>query len=161
MKVYTLQRKQFLPVSIDEAWEYFSSPINLSKITPDKLGFEVISDLSVKMYPGMIIQYFVKPLLNIRVRWVTEITHVNQPFYFVDEQKSGPYNMWHHQHKFTEVEGGVIMEDEINYSLPFGFLGRILHSVLVKADLNYIFEYRNSVLKTIFPKKINFSKGAA
>jgi len=161
MKVYTLQRKQFLPVSIDEAWEYFSSPINLSKITPDKLGFEVISDLSVKMYPGMIIQYFVKPFLNIRVRWVTEITHVNKPFYFVDEQKSGPYNMWHHQHKFTEVEGGVIMEDEINYSLPFGFLGRILHSVLVKPDLNYIFEYRNSVLKTIFPEKINLSKGAA
>lgn len=161
MKVYTLKRKQFLAVSIDEAWNYFSSPANLSKITPDKLGFEVITNHSAKMYPGMIIQYFVKPLLNIRIRWVTEITHVNQPYFFVDEQRCGPYKLWHHQHKFTEVEGGVMMEDEVNYSLPFGFLGRIIHSLLVKSDLNYIFEYRKSILKTIFPEKVNFSKGAA
>lgn len=161
MKVYTLNRKQFLPIGIDEAWDYFSSPSNLSKITPDKLGFEIVSDLPPKMYPGMIIQYFVKPILNIRIRWVTEITYVNQPYYFVDEQRIGPYKFWHHQHKFTEVEGGVIMEDEVNYSLPFGFLGRILHSTLVKSDLNYIFEYRSNILKSIFPETINTNRGAA
>lgn len=161
MKLYTLKREQFLPIGIDEAWDYFSSPANLSKITPDKLAFEIISDLSPKMYPGMIIQYFVQPILNIRVRWVTEITYVNEPFYFVDEQRMGPYKFWHHQHKFTEVEGGVIMEDEVNYALPLGFLGRIIHSVLVKSDLNYIFEYRNNILKSIFPETLKTSKGAA
>ena len=161
MKVYTLKTEQFLPISIEEAWDYFSSPQNLSKITPEKLGFEIISELPDKMYQGMIIQYFVKPLLGIKLRWVTEITHVHEPTYFVDEQRVGPYKMWHHEHRFIETEGGVIMQDEVNYALPFGPLGQLLHAVMVKSDLKHIFEFRKKVLKTIFPENLTISKGAA
>ena len=161
MKVYTLKREQFLPIGVEEAWDYFSSPRNLSEITPEKLDFEIISELDDKMYPGMIIKYFVKPLLGIKLRWVTEITHVKEYEYFVDEQRVGPYKLWHHQHRFIETDGGVLMQDEVNYALPFGPLGQFLHSIMIKSDLNYIFEFRSKVIKTIFPEKLTISKGAA
>jgi ligand-binding SRPBCC domain-containing protein len=146
---------------LKEGWDYFSSPANLSKITPRELGFEIITELPQKMYQGMIIQYFVKPLFNLRVRWITEITHVNEPYFFVDEQRGGPYKLWHHQHRFIETEGGIIMEDEVNYAIPFGILGQILNYFIIKSKVEDIFEYRSRILKTLFPGNLNLNKDAA
>jgi ligand-binding SRPBCC domain-containing protein len=126
-KVYTIHTEQFIPISLTEAWDFFSSPANLAKITPAKMGFNIISKFhGEKMYPGQIIEYTVKPLLNIPLYWMTEITHVQEGAYFVDEQRFGPYTMWHHQHHFKAVPGGVKM------SLVFGFcqVGGIARGVM-------------------------------
>ncbi|HEX7358123.1 MAG TPA: SRPBCC family protein [Ignavibacteriaceae bacterium] len=151
MKLYQLKTSQKLPISIQTAWEFFSNPTNLSKITPPWLNFEVRTKLPEKMYCGMIITYFVRPLLNIPQTWVTEITHVNQPNYFVDEQRFGPYKFWHHQHSFTKTEdGGVIMDDIVSYVIPFGFLGRIINYFIVSKKVKEIFDYRKTVLEKMF-----------
>lgn len=151
MKLYQLKTSQKLPISIQTAWEFFSNPTNLSKITPLWLNFEVRTKLPEKMYCGMIITYFVRPLLNIPQTWVTEITHVNQPNYFVDEQRFGPYKFWHHQHSFTITEdGGVIMDDIVSYVIPFGFLGRIINYFIVSKKVKEIFDYRKTVLEKMF-----------
>ncbi len=151
MKLYQLKTSQKLPISIQTAWEFFSNPTNLSKITPPWLNFEVRTKLPEKMYCGMIITYFVRPLLNIPQTWVTEITHVNQPNYFVDEQRFGPYKFWHHQHSFTITEdGGVIMDDIVSYVIPFGFLGRIINYFIVSKKVKEIFDYRKTVLEKMF-----------
>lgn len=150
--VYQLKSEQFLPISLTEAWAFFSSPSNLSLITPDYLGFEIISPLPEEMYEGMIIMYFVKPVLNLKMRWVTEITHIDDKKYFVDEQRSGPYKLWHHEHIFKEVEGGVLMTDIVTYQLPFSFLGHIAHSLFIKRQLNGIFKYRKEFLNQYFKK---------
>lgn len=151
MSVFKLQRKQFLPISVEQAWDFLSDPKNLSKITPPDMGFEVTSELPSKMFAGMIITYTVKPLLGIPVSWVTEITHVNEPYYFVDEQRFGPYSFWHHSHFIHPVEGGVEMDDIIYYKLPFGFLGAIVEPFLVKPRLEHIFSYRKQVLEKLYP----------
>ena len=151
MKIYSLTKKQFLPISLDQAWDFFSSPINLKKITPEYMGFEITSDLGDgKMYPGQIITYVVTPVLGIPMSWATEITHVVDKKYFVDEQRFGPYTFWHHQHWFKTVEGGVEMTDIVNYGLPLGFLGRIANSLFVKSKLEEIFGYREKVADTMF-----------
>lgn len=151
MKLYQLKTSQKLPISIQTAWEFFSNPTNLSKITPPWLNFEVRTKLPEKMYCGMITTYFVRPLLNIPQTWVTEITHVNQPNYFVDEQRFGPYKFWHHQHSFTKTEdGGVIMDDIVSYVIPFGFLGRIINYFIVSKKVKEIFDYRKTVLEKMF-----------
>lgn len=151
MKLYQLKTSQKLPISIQTAWEFFSNPTNLSKITPPWLNFEVRTKLPEKMYCGMIITYFVRPLLNIPQTWVTEITHINQPNYFVDEQRFGPYKFWHHQHSFTKTEdGGVIMDDIVSYVIPFGFLGRIINYFIVSKKVKEIFDYRKTVLEKMF-----------
>ena len=151
MKIYTLKRKQELPISIDEAWDFFSSPGNLKKITPAEMGFDIISEGGdVPMYPGMIIRYIVRPTLNIPSHWVTEITHVKKPYYFVDEQRFGPYAFWHHQHKFKPTEKGILMEDEVNYALPLGILGRFAHGIFVKRQLEEIFDHRFETLAGYF-----------
>jgi len=150
---YSLYRKQLLPITLDEAWEYFSSPRNLQEITPKYMGFNVLSKHKIdKMYPGQVICYHVKPLLGIPLFWMTEITHVRDKEYFVDEQRFGPYNFWHHQHFFTAVEGGVLMEDLLHYKLPLGSLGAIANAVIVKNQLAGIFEYRRKVLEDKFGK---------
>ncbi len=151
MKIYSLTKKQFLPISLDQAWDFFSSPINLKKITPEYMGFEITSDLGDgKMYPGQIITYVVTPVLGIPMSWATEITHVVDKKYFVDEQRFGPYTFWHHKHWFKTVEGGVEMTDIVNYGLPLGFLGRIANSLFVKSKLEEIFGYREKVADTMF-----------
>lgn len=151
MKLYQLKTSQKLPISIQTAWEFFSNPTNLSKITPPWLNFEVRTKLPEKMYCGMIITYFVRPLLNIPQTWVTEITHINQPNYFVDEQRFGPYKFWHHQHSFTKTEdGGVIMDDIVSYVIPLGFLGRIINYFIVSKKVKEIFNYRKTVLEKMF-----------
>lgn len=157
MKVYTLSRKQFLPIDLPSAWAFFSTPDNLQKITPTKMGFVILyKSGGQKMYSGQIIKYKVNVLPLVRLDWVTEITHVTEPHYFVDEQRFGPYAMWHHQHRFSSVEGGVLMEDEVNYAIPFGILGRIANWLFVAKEVNTIFEHRYKVLEKHFtPLKNN------
>lgn len=146
-KVYTLKCSQQLPVGIDEAWEFFSSPKNLEAITPKNLGFNIkTKDLAAKAYAGQIIEYTVSPVLGIPLYWMTEITHVEENKYFVDEQRYGPYSLWHHQHHFEENEKGVLMQDIVHYKLPLGFLGDIAHGLFVKKQLEGIFSYREKMV---------------
>jgi ligand-binding SRPBCC domain-containing protein len=153
MSVYQLHRKQFLPISIEEAWSFFSSPKNLQNITPDYMGFVIKSGADSAMYAGQLITYTVSPVLGIPMGWVTEITHVDSPNYFVDNQRFGPYAMWHHKHFFKVVENGVEMEDIVDYKLPLGFLGSIAHTVFVKNKLKQIFDYREKKLTELFGNK--------
>lgn len=157
MKIYTLKKTQTIPVSLEEAWDYFSSPKNLKEITPDYMGFEITSDLgNGKMYPGQIITYKVTPLLGIPMSWVTEITHVEEGKYFVDEQRFGPYALWHHQHWFEQTRDGVKMTDIVNYGLPLDPLGRIA-SGFVAYKLNEIFDYRFAKVDQLFARKHSLS----
>jgi len=154
MKVYNLKSKQFLPISLEEAWDFFSSPKNLKDITPTHMKFDIkYMSGGNKMYPGQIITYKLNPVPGIPVNWTTEITHVSAPFYFVDEQRFGPYALWHHQHHFEEVEGGVEMTDEVNYAIPFGFLGRFANWLFVGKQVSAIFDHRFKVLEELFNKQ--------
>lgn len=150
----TLKFSQILPISIVEAWKFFSNPKNLSLITPPYMGFNLTSELhSDKMYPGMIITYRVYPLLGIPLRWVTEITQVDEPNYFIDNQKSGPYKFWHHQHFFNETDQGTEMVDIINLAAPFGWLGLVAERFVVEKKVQEIFRYRSEKLKRLFDAK--------
>lgn len=150
-KFYTLSKEQVINCTLDEAWDFFSSPRNLKEITPDYLGFEITSpDLADKMYQGQIISYRVSPLLGIKMNWMTEINHVEHKKYFVDNQRFGPYTMWHHQHWFEEVPNGVKMKDIITYVMPLGPLGRIAHWLFVRKKLEGIFDYRTVVTDRLF-----------
>ncbi len=152
-RLHQLRRVQQLPVSLEKAWDFFSAPDNLSKITPDYMGFIVTSgQRDEKMYEGMIISYIVKPLFKIPITWVTEITHVREPYYFVDEQRFGPYSFWHHEHHFREIDGGVEMTDLLNYKLTMGLLGRSVNSLLVRKRVESIFDYRFRKLEMMFGK---------
>lgn len=138
---------------MDEAWDFFSSPANLQKITPEKLGFKIVSKHhGEKMYAGQIIEYYVKPLFGIPLYWMTEITHVADKKYFIDEQRFGPYSMWHHQHHFKETPEGIEMTDIVHYKLPFGILGEMAHSLFVKKQLKGIFDYRFKVVEDLWGK---------
>jgi ligand-binding SRPBCC domain-containing protein len=153
MGSYSLKKVQRLPISLDEAWDFFSSPRNLKEITPAYMGFTILSNSdSEKMYAGQIITYKVRPVLGIPLFWMTEITHVEDKKYFVDEQRFGPYALWHHAHFFKAIEGGVEMTDLVNYKLPLGFLGNIAHAVFAKKQLEGIFDYRVKVLDEKFGK---------
>lgn len=154
MKVYHFESTQILPISLAEAWSFFSSPTNLKKITPEELDFRILKDFKdEKMYAGQLINYIVRPVLGIPMRWTTEITHVEQGSYFVDEQRFGPYTLWHHKHFFKEIDGGVEMTDSVHYALPLGVLGHIAHWLFVKKKLAAIFEYRRKVLEVEFGKR--------
>lgn len=134
-----------------EVWDFISSPANLKKITPDSMGFDITTDeIPTKMYPGMIISYKVIPMLGIKTTWVTEITHVKEMQYFVDEQRVGPYDMWHHEHFLEEIKGGVLMKDIISYKPPYGLLGSMANYLLIKKKLKNIFNYRRQSLEKIF-----------
>ena len=151
MKV--LKTIQKLPVDIEEAWEFFSNPVNLKTITPPFMGFDITSGYDGKrMYQGMIVTYKVSPLFNIPTDWVTEITHVKEPHFFVDNQKSGPFKYWHHQHHFKEIQGGVEMCDIVNYAAPLGIVGRVVENVMVKQRVKEIFDFRFNKLIEIFGK---------
>jgi len=154
MKLYQLLRKQELDISLDKAWDFFSSPKNLKEITPKHMGFEITSEFkSEKMFAGMIIEYIVRPMLGIPLKWVTEITHVKENEYFIDEQRFGPYKMWHHLHQFKFENGKLIMYDLVNYVLPFGIFGVIAHKLFVKREVEKIFEYRRVILEERFNKR--------
>jgi ligand-binding SRPBCC domain-containing protein len=151
MSIYQITRTQKLPVSIYEIWDFISSPHNLKEITPPYMGFEVKTpNLSPNMFSGMIISYQVKPLLGIPLTWVTEITHVEEGVYFVDEQRKGPYKLWHHLHRIEVIPGGILMTDLVNYEPPFGYLGTWINSLFLRKKLNQIFEYREKVLAEKF-----------
>ncbi len=150
MKIYRLHQKQNLPINIDTAWEFLSNPRNLKTITPDYMSFNILSGADRPMFSGQMIQYIVTPILGIKTKWVTEITHVKDKHYFVDEQRFGPYALWHHKHFIKEIEGGVEMEDIIDYKVPLGILGQMAHPILVKPKLNEIFNYRTKKLEELF-----------
>ena len=150
MKIYTLHQKQNLPITIEKAWDFLSDPKNLKTITPDYMGFQILSGADRPMYAGQIIQYIVTPVLGIKTKWVTEITHAIDKQYFVDEQRFGPYALWHHKHFIKPIDGGVEMEDIIDYKVPFGILGQMMHPILVKPKLEEIFNYRTKKLEELF-----------
>lgn len=152
MQFYSIKTRQHLPISLSEAWAFFSSPNNLQKITPRNMNFVITSDRKdgEAMYPGQIITYTLTPLLGIRVKWMTEITHVVENHYFIDEQRFGPYKLWHHRHTFVVTPTGTDMHDEVNYVLPFGILGRIAHRLFVRKRIEEIFAYRRKVVEELF-----------
>ena len=151
MATYSLKKTQFIPVTLDQAWAFFSNPANLQSITPARMNFRIISQHhGDRMYPGQIIEYKVSPLSGISMYWMTEITHVQDRKYFVDEQRFGPYSLWHHQHLFREVPGGVEMTDIVHYRIPLGFIGDLANQWFVKKQLEEIFEYRFQKVKDIF-----------
>ena len=152
MKCYQLQAEQSLALSKQEAWDFLSNPANLQRITPAHMGFKILEGADRPMYPGQIIHYVVSPFPGIRTRWVTEITHVREGEYFVDEQRFGPYALWHHKHFIEAVEGGVRMTDVVDYKLPLGWLGRLAHGLVVKRQLTAIFRYREAELDKRFGK---------
>ena len=149
MKIFKLKYSQKLPINLNEAWDFLSSPNNLELITPKSMDFNIIDWDKKKAYPGQIIQYTVKPILGIKINWVTEITQVRDKEFFVDEQRFGPYTFWHHKHCIKEIEGGVIMEDVIHYKPPFGFVGVLLNFLFINSKLNSIFKHRElELIKT-------------
>ncbi|MEO1009848.1 MAG: SRPBCC family protein [Bacteroidota bacterium] len=150
MKLYQLRSKQLLPIAQEEAWDFLSDPVNLQKITPPHMGFQILSGADRPMFPGQIIQYKVSPFSGYTTKWVTEITHVKEGEYFVDEQRFGPYALWHHKHFLTSVDQGVQMEDIIDYKIPFGVLGQWAHPLLVRKQLLTIFKYREERLTALF-----------
>ena len=153
MKVYSKQSVQHINASIEECWVFFSSPRNLQKITPKTMGFQITDFDNKNMYAGQIIQYKVSPFLGIKLPWVTEITIVKENSYFIDEQRFGPYALWHHKHFFEPTENGVKMTDLVHYAIPFGFIGRIVNALVVKNKLKEIFAYREQKVNEIFNSK--------
>ena len=151
MAFYQLKTEQKIPATVMEAWDFISSPANLKQITPEHMGFDITTPgLPEKMYPGMIISYKVSPLVGIRMTWVTEITHVQEGKYFVDEQRIGPYKLWHHEHFLEPVDGGVLMKDIVSYQPPLGFLGAIANFLFIKKQLRNIFDYRFKAVEMKF-----------
>jgi ligand-binding SRPBCC domain-containing protein len=151
MRVYQLERTTTIPITLDEAWEFFSRPENLNVLTPDDLQFEILSNISgQEMYAGMIIQYRISPFTGVRFNWTTEITHCEEKRFFVDEQRFGPYSFWHHQHHFREEQGQVKMTDIVHYGLPFGPLGTLAHAVFVRKKLEHIFSYRTQKIAALW-----------
>lgn len=151
MSVYKFHAEQNFPISLQAAWDFFSSPANLSKITPPEMGFKVLTPIiNKKVYSGMEIEYLVKPLFGIPLKWRTLIDEVKEQSHFTDKQLKGPYSLWEHTHTFIEKDGGVLMIDDIKYKLPFGFLGDIFHTLIVRKRVNAIFQYRRAVLNKLF-----------
>jgi ligand-binding SRPBCC domain-containing protein len=149
--MHTYKAEQFLPISLEKAWAFFSSPKNLSVITPPSMEFKILSDLEGEgIYEGMLIDYRVKPMLGIPVRWQTEISDVEENYSFTDQQLTGPYKVWKHTHTFTVKEDGVLMTDVIQYELPLGWLGKIVEKIIVRDKIKSIFEYRKHILNKIF-----------
>ena len=151
MAYFQFTQTQKIPANIDTIWDFISSPANLKEITPSYMGFEVTSNSgSNKMYAGMIITYIVKPVLGIPMKWMTEISQVKDKEYFVDEQRMGPYKLWHHQHKIEAIDGGVLMTDIVTYIPPFGFIGTVANASFIRNQLHQIFDYRTKAIEEKF-----------
>lgn len=148
--IYTLKTEQFLNVSIDDAWDFFSNPENLAKITPPKLGFIITSENHEQMFAGQIITYRIGVFPGIKSNWVTEITQVKEKVFFIDEQRFGPYKMWHHEHHFKPVNNGVAMTDRVSFKIPFGIIGRITFWLFIRRKLIGIFSFRSQILSKYF-----------
>jgi ligand-binding SRPBCC domain-containing protein len=152
VKTYQLKIRQAIPITLEHAWDFFSSPINLEKITPKEMNLVVTSvyDKDAKIYPGMIITYKVSPVFGIKMNWMTEITHVKEGEYFVDEQRFGPYALWHHQHHFKIIDGGIMMTDILNYAIPYRIFGRLANALFVARKIKKVFEYREKAIVAMF-----------
>ena len=148
--MYQIKKKQIVKADLATCWSFFSSPYNLKKITPTHMGFEVLTEIPEKIHEGLMIEYRVKPLLGIPTKWVSQISKVEEKKFFIDEQCSGPYKEWHHEHHFKQVDEGTEITDLITYQMPFGLLGKIVHPFIVKKKLESIFNYRNKAIKDIF-----------
>lgn len=150
-KIYRLEYEQLINTTLDKAWSFFSGAENLQRITPSYMRFDITSPQTNKpVYAGQIITYKIHPVLGIPLNWMTEITQVKEGAYFIDEQRRGPYNLWHHQHHFEEVAGGVKMTDIVHYALPLGILGQFAHALFVKKQLSGIFSYRKEKVEELF-----------
>ena len=150
MASHSLTYKQSIPVSIGEAWDFFSSPANLARITPPEMMFRITSGASgQQIYEGMLISYTIYPFMMIPVQWETKITRVDKPFLFEDHQKSGPYESWHHQHQFCEIQGGVEMTDRIDYIMPMDFFGDLVNALIVSRRLEEVFTFRRKKIEEI------------
>ena len=153
MKVYKKETVQYVNASLDECWAFFSSPRNLQKITPENMGFQITDFDNKSVYPGQIIQYKVSPLFGLKLNWMTVITAVKDKSYFIDEQRFGPYALWHHKHFFEATENGTKMTDVVHYALPLGFIGRLLNAIVVQNKLQEIFDYRFVKVNQLFNSK--------
>ncbi|CAD0002683.1 SRPBCC family protein [Flavobacterium chungangense] len=155
MKLYKIETEQLINASIEDCWDFFSSPKNLQTITLDNMSFEIQDFDDKRMYPGQIITYTLKPLLGIKINWVTIITVCKENQYFIDEQRFGPYKLWHHKHFFEPAEDGrTKMTDIVHYALPFGYLGRMMNSLVVENKLKTIFDYRYNKIEELFNSKL-------
>jgi ligand-binding SRPBCC domain-containing protein len=151
MKVYKLKREMTIPVPIERAWSFFSDPGNLKVISPPEMNFVVLTEpLPDNIHSGLLIEYSLTPLFGIRTKWITEIKEVNEPFFFIDEQKSGPYSLWRHKHSFVQTNDGTHMTDEIEYSIPYSFIGNIANALIVKNKLDHIFKFRKKRISELF-----------
>ena len=148
--MYHLHREQLLPCTLSEAWEFFSTPRNLDLLTPDSVGFKITYLQSEQMHTGQIIGYKIKVAPMVWLEWMTEITHVDPMRSFVDDQRIGPYKVWHHTHRFQEQDDGVLMTDDVTYAMPFGPLGRMMHTLYVKGQLKHIFDERHRLVDDVF-----------
>ena len=145
--IFTLQAEKNLPITIEQAWDFFSKPENLAKITPDKMGFDITSEKPDRMYAGQIISYKISIFPFFKSNWVTEITQVKEKAFFIDKQLFGPYSLWHHEHHFSKIPGGVRMKDKVSYKIPLGFAGRLVHRLFIRKKLMEIFTHRNEVVE--------------
>lgn len=153
MAVTVLKRSQLLPITLEEAWDFFTNPANLNEITPESMKFKILSDLPKRVYPGLFILYKVSAVAGIPMDWTTEITHVEPMAYFVDEQRTGPYRIWHHEHHFEARPDGVWMTDILHYDIGKSIFGAIAGALFVHAKVREIFDYRYQKLQQIFPEK--------
>lgn len=158
MKVHHLSRSQFIPISLEEAWPFFSTPRNLESLTPGFLHFRILSEVPDEIYSGLIISYKIAALLSIPMTWVTEIKHVVPLRQFVDEQRLGPFRFWFHEHRFTPVEGGIVMDDLVTYVMPMGVLGEIAHRLLIKRRLETIFDFRRTTITGLWSAHAGISE---
>jgi len=154
MGVFYFKTEQLLPVDMQTAWVFFSTPGNLALITPPEMDFKTLTALEAgEIYNGLLIDYKVKPLWGIPMAWKTEIKNVQKPFSFTDVQLKGPYRCWEHTHTFTQKDNGVLMQDVVKYELPFGVLGSLTHTLLVRKKIEALFSYRKAAIERIFNEK--------
>ncbi|MBU8891280.1 MAG: SRPBCC family protein [Bacteroidales bacterium] len=149
--MHKLKKTQNISLPVQEAWEFFSQPDNIEKITPSNLHFKILSRSDAgEMYPGMIISYKVSSLSNLVVKWVTEVTQIKKHKYFIDHQIQGLYKIWHHEHHFKEIANGTEMKDILFYDVRFGFVGQLLHKIFIRKRIEEIFNYRELKIKELF-----------
>lgn len=153
--IHRLECEQWLPIGLNEAWSFFSSPHELSRITPPEIGFQIHSDVARDMFSGQIIRYTVKPMWGIPLTWITRIEGAEAPHRFVDVQLHGPYKSWRHEHTFQQRNGGVLMTDRVDYEMPLGFVGEWIHALTVKKRIERIFDHRRATLEQLFPAVAN------
>ncbi|HEY0055124.1 MAG TPA: SRPBCC family protein [Pedobacter sp.] len=150
--MHVLKQEQLLPISLEQAWDFFATPKNLNEVTPADLTFQITSPLPERMYEGLMITYKIKPMFNIPLNWCTEITHIKDMEYFVDEQRSGPYKIWHHEHHFKAVDGGVLMTDLLHYEIGLSAIGWLAGELFVHKKVKQIFDYRYKTLEKYFKR---------